>query len=195
LRGRKVAILFDGPNFHHSFVRMGFRLDFEAFEQYCREKYGEIAVKRYYTSGSNIIPPEFVTFLTSIGYEVVVTPNVDTQITVDAVDMIARRAVDAIVIVSSDGGYFPLVEYAYENGARIAIAHDKEFQGFAMLLRGAVKRGLADYINIKDFQREVPLSIAVAPAETVSHAEQMGEEEAVAEGPLSDQEGEEVSES
>jgi len=126
----------------------------------------------------------------------VVTPNVDTQITVDAVDMIARRAVDAIVIVSSDGGYFPLVKYAYENGARIAIAHDKEFHGFAMLLRGAVNRGLADYINIKDFQREIPLPIAVGPAEAVSHAEQAGEEEAVAEeSSRLGQEGEEGQES
>ena len=169
MRKKGTAILFDGPNFHHSLVRMGFRLDFEALERYCHENYGDVLIRRYYASGGNILPPEFVAFLISKGYEVVVTPQVDTQITVDAVDMISRGEVSTIVLVSSDGSYFPLVKYAHESGVRMVIAHDQDFQGFAMLLKGAIRLGLADYINIREFQKEVP-----APG--LPHVEGLGEE-------------------
>ena len=150
---KKVAILFDGPNYHRSLVEQGFRLDLDAFEKYCQEKLGDVVVKRYYASGGEVLDPKFVTVLISKEYEVVVTPQVDSQIIVDATNMIAKREANVIVLVSADGSYFPLIKYAYENGAKVVIAHDQSFRGFAMLLKEAIKRGMAEYMNIRELQR------------------------------------------
>ncbi|MBM4402645.1 MAG: NYN domain-containing protein [Candidatus Cloacimonetes bacterium] len=112
----------DGQNLNLGIRELGWHLDYKRFRVYLQEKYQ--VGKAYYFIGYLEENRNLYKFLQEAGYILIFKPivkdsdgkakgNVDADLVLQA--MIDYKSYDKAVLVSSDGDFYSLVKYLYEN--------------------------------------------------------------------------------
>jgi uncharacterized LabA/DUF88 family protein len=120
--GGKNFAFIDGQNVNLGIQSLGWRLDFFRFRKYLKEKYAVVTAYYFigYVPGNQSLYSE----LQKAGYVLIFKPtipddhgdikgNVDADLVLQA--MIDIDMYDKVIIVTSDGDFYSLVKYLYEN--------------------------------------------------------------------------------
>lgn len=121
-RKEKNFAFIDGQNLNLGIQKLGWKLDYVRFRKYLTEKYS-VATAYYfigYVSGNQSLYSE----LQKAGYVLVFKPtipdgegnikgNIDADLVLQA--MVDLSNYDQAIIVSSDGDFYSLVKYLYQN--------------------------------------------------------------------------------
>ena len=112
----------DGQNLNMGIQNLGWKLDFFRFRKYLKEKYSVVTAYYFigYVAGNQPLYSE----LQKAGYVLVFKPtipdgdgnikgNIDADLVLQAI--IDTPNYDKAIIVSSDGDFYSLVKYLYEN--------------------------------------------------------------------------------
>jgi uncharacterized protein (TIGR00288 family) len=131
----RVGLYVDGPNV----LRSEFSVDLEDLVAVAAEE-GSVAVSRVYLDEH--ASPELIQACEARGYEVITTSgDVDVRLAVDATAAVADGAIDALVVVSRDMDFKPVLERAGRRGLRTVAVAPGEY-GNSDALQNAAERAV-----------------------------------------------------
>jgi len=135
----RVGLFVDGPNV----FRDEFDVDLDDLRTAGRDV-GDLALTRVYLDEH--ATPGLVQAAEARGFEVVVTSgDVDVKLAVDATEAVADGALDALVVVSRDIDFKPLLEAANRRGVRtVAVAPGEHGRSDALANAATETRVLDD---------------------------------------------------
>lgn len=145
----------DSQNLNLGIKSTGWKLDFEKFRRYLKEKYGVSTAYLFigYVPANN----DIYSSLQKMGYVLVFKPtvpdkngNVKGNIDADLVlqVMIDYLKYDKAVIVTSDGDFYSLVKYLYDNG-KLKFVMSPYVKTCSLLLRKSAKEKIIFMENLK----------------------------------------------
>lgn len=148
----------DGANLDLGIKSSGWLLDFRKFRIYLKEKYG--IVKAYYFIGFVAGNQKLYDVLQEYGYILAFKPVIlgedkKPKGNIDA-DLVLRSAVDSCnnkfekaLIVTSDGDFYSLVDFLYENKKLLAVLSPNKNK-CSSLLRKSGKEKMIYFDNLKE---------------------------------------------
>jgi len=145
----------DSQNLNLGVKSLGWSLDFKKFRKYLREKYG-VSVA-YLFIGFVPQNQKLYSSLQEAGYIVLHKPtitdgdgkikgNVDADLVLNA--MIHFNKYEQAVIVSSDGDFYSLVNYLYENG-KLKVVISPYIKTCSVLLKKSAKEKIVFMSNLR----------------------------------------------
>lgn len=146
----------DSQNLNLGIQKLGWKLDYKKFRVYLEEKYS--VKKAYIFIGFIALNQRLYDTLHNAGFQIVFKPtipdsdgkikgNVDADIVLKT--MIEYNNYEKAVIISSDGDFYSLVKFLYENG-KLEVVLSSDFKNCSSLLKQTAK----DKINFMDNLRE-----------------------------------------
>ena len=146
----------DSQNLNLGIQKLGWKLDYRRFRVYLAEKYG--VKKAYIFIGFVALNQSLYDRLQEVGFILKFKPTIpdtDGKIkgNIDA-DLVLRAALelsdyDKAVIVSSDGDFYSLVQYLYENNKlKVVLSPDEEH--CSNLLKQTAKEKIWFMNNLRD---------------------------------------------
>jgi uncharacterized LabA/DUF88 family protein len=145
----------DSQNLNLGIQKLGWKLDYPKFMVYLQEKYS--VQKAYMFIGFVALNQKLYDRLQEAGFILVFKPtipdgdgNIKGNVDADLVlkTMIEYKNYDEAVIVSSDGDFYSLVQYLYENEKlKTVLSPDKE--NCSNLLKGAAKEKIRFMYNLR----------------------------------------------
>ena len=146
----------DSQNLNLSIQKLGWKLDYRKFRVYLAEKYG--VKKAYIFIGFVALNQSLYDRLQEAGFILKFKPTIpdtDGKIkgNIDA-DLVLRAALelsnyDKAVIVSSDGDFYSLVQYLYENG-KLAAVLSPDIKNCSSLLKQTAKEKMQFMNELRD---------------------------------------------
>ena len=151
----KNYAFIDGQNLNLGIRALGWHLDFKRFRVYLREKYG--VERAYYFIGYLEENRNLYKSLQEAGYILVFKPivrnsdgevkgNVDADLVLQA--MIDFPDYDKAVIITSDGDFYSLVKYLYEEG-KLLLVMSPYVKTCSILLKKEAREKLVFMDNLK----------------------------------------------
>lgn len=146
----------DSNNLNLGVQSMGWKLDFAKFRKYLREKYGVITA--YLFIGYVPTNQNLYSSLQKNGYVLIFKPvipgqngelkgNIDADLVLQV--MIDYEKYDKAIIVSSDGDFYSLVKYLYENN-KLKFVISPYVKTCSALLKKSAKEKIAFMGNLKE---------------------------------------------
>ena len=146
----------DSQNLNLGIQKLGWKLDYRKFRVYLAEKYG--VKKAYIFIGFVALNQSLYDRLQESGFILKFKPTIpdtDGKIkgNIDA-DLVLRAALelsdyDKAVIVSSDGDFYSLVQYLYENG-KLAAVLSPDIKNCSSLLKQTAKEKMQFMNELRD---------------------------------------------
>lgn len=146
----------DGTNLHRTMQEVGWKLDLRRFRIYLKEHYG--VVKVYYFIGGYLKANQALyDYLRREDYEIIFKPllklpdgtlkgNCDAELVLQA--MIDLRNYEKAIIISSDGDFYCLVKYLYEQNKLLTVLAPCK-AGLSHLLDTASRGNVAYLDNLR----------------------------------------------
>lgn len=151
----KVYAFIDSNNLNLGIQSMGWKLDFRRFRIYLKEKYKVSVAYLFigYLPGNQ----DLYSFLQKISFVLVLKPtlpdkdgnvkgNIDADLVLQA--MMDYNNYDKAVIVTSDGDFYSLVKYLYENN-KLKIVMSPYTKTCSALLKKSAKEKIVFMDNLK----------------------------------------------
>lgn len=146
----------DSQNLNLGIQSLGWKLDFAKFRRYLKEKYG--VTTAYLFIGYVPANQSLYSSLQKRGYVLIFKPvipdqngevkgNIDADLVLQA--MIDYQNYDKVVIVSSDGDFYSLVKYLYDND-KLRIVMSPYIKTCSVLLKKSAKERIVFMDNLKD---------------------------------------------
>lgn len=142
--GTGTVAYIDGANLHKGIESLGWRLDYQKFRSWMRQKFGVVDAHLFI----GLIPKHaaLYTSLQNAGYKLVFKEvvydgngnakgNCDADLVLQAMRDFYENNVVSTVLVSSDGDYAPLVRFLLEKGVRCTIVSPAPVQKCSILLK------------------------------------------------------------
>ena len=132
-RGKKIALLIDGPNILRK--EFGVKLEdiMEALEELGNIRVAKVVLNQY-------APQGLIEAIVNQGFEpIIVAGDTDVRIAIEAMELIYNSDVEAIAIATRDADFLPIISEAKRKG-KVAIVIGVE-PGFSVALQNA-----ADYV-------------------------------------------------
>jgi len=146
----------DSQNLNLGIQKLGWKLDYRKFRVYLAEKYG--VKKAYIFIGFVALNQSLYDRFQEAGFILKfkpTIPDVNGRIkgNIDA-DLVLRAALelsdyDKAVIVTSDGDFYSLVQYLYENGKLVAVL-SPDIKNCSSLLKQTAKEKMQFMNNLRD---------------------------------------------
>ncbi len=153
-KGQRVAVFIDVQNLYHSAKNLyNARVDFDKVVEHAVSKRNIIRAFAYVVKTKTGEEKSFFDALTSMGIEIRVKElqefysgfkkgDWDVGIAVDAIRM--SPEMDAIVLITGDGDFVPLVEYLKNQGKRVEVI------AFGRSSSSKLKEAADEFINLED---------------------------------------------
>ncbi len=153
-KGQRVAVFIDVQNLYHSAKNLyNARVDFNKVVEHAVSKRNIIRAFAYVVKTKTGEEKSFFDALTSMGIEIRVKElqefyggfkkgDWDVGIAVDAIRM--SPEMDAIVLITGDGDFVPLVEYLKNQGKRVEVI------AFGRSSSSKLKEAADEFINLED---------------------------------------------
>ena len=154
-KSKKNYAFIDSQNLYRGIERLGWKLNWDRFRIYLKEKYGVSTA--YLFIGYVAQRAELYATLQKAGYVLIFKPtlpngkneikgNIDADLVLQA--MIDFSEYDKAVIVSSDGDFYSLVKHLYEKGKLEAVLSPHS-DTCSVLLRRSAKEKIFYMDNLK----------------------------------------------
>ena len=151
----KTYAFIDSNNLNLGIKSLGWRLDFKRFRVYLHEKY-KVSVAYMFIGYVPTNQPLYSS-LQKAGYILLFKPtliskdgsvkgNVDVDLTLQV--MIDYQNYDKSIIITSDGDFYPLVKYLYENN-KLYFVMSPYVKTCSILLKKAAKEKIVFMDNLK----------------------------------------------
>lgn len=145
----------DGQNLNLGIQNLGWKMDYYRFRRYLMEKYSVVIA--YYFIGYIPGNQAIYSILQKAGYVLVFKPtipdgkgnikgNVDADLVLQS--MIDFKNYDRAIIVSSDGDFYSLVKYLYENN-KLLFVMSPHVTACSALLKKSAKEKILFMANLK----------------------------------------------
>jgi uncharacterized LabA/DUF88 family protein len=157
---KQVIAYIDGANLHKGVRSLGWKLDYSRFRSWIRQKYGVKDAKLFI----GLIPEhaELYTARQSQGYQCVFKEvvydgegrakgNCDADLVLHAVRDHYESGVSAVLLISSDGDYSPLVRFWKEKNISCVILSPSPLKKCSWLLR----KTNVPIVCLKDVQHKI----------------------------------------
>lgn len=165
-RDERLAVLIDGPNFHHAARALALEVDYRRLRDEFQRR-GRLMALSYYT-----VMPDGETYTTLrplidwLGYNGYRTVSrvvretsdthgsrrgrsaIDMEIAIDALDLAAR--IDHIVLASGDGVFVPLVRALQRRGLRVSVI--ATLRAEQPMLADELRRAADSFVDIEDLR-------------------------------------------
>ena len=152
----KVYAFIDSQNLNLGIKKLGWKLDYRKFRVYLAEKYG--VKKAYIFIGFVVLNQSLYDRLQEAGFILKFKPtipdangkikgNIDADLVLQAV--LESSDYDKAVIVSSDGDFYSLVQYLYENG-KLAVVLSPDIKNCSSLLKQTAKEKMQFMNNLQN---------------------------------------------
>lgn len=146
----------DGQNLNLGISKLNWKLDFNKFRIYLKEKYK--VSKAYIFIGFLLKNKNLYAFLQQSGYSLIFKPivfdsgkkpkgNVDADLVLQAI--IDFNNYDRAVIISSDGDFYCLVKYLYEND-KLELVMSPDVKNCSKLLKKTARERIVFMDNLKN---------------------------------------------
>ena len=156
LEGPNNYAFIDSQNLNLGIQSLGWKLDFAKFRRYLREKYD--VTTAYLFIGYVPANQSLYSSLQKRGYVLIFKPvipdqngevkgNIDADLVLQA--MIDYQNYDKAVIVSSDGDFYSLVKYLYDND-KLRIVMSPYIKTCSVLLKKSAKERIVFMDNLRD---------------------------------------------
>ena len=156
ITGEQNYAFIDSQNLNLGIKSLGWKLDFVKFRRYLREKYG--ITTAYLFIGYMSQNQDLYSFLQKSGYILILKPtipdedgrvkgNVDADLVLQA--MIDFPKYDKAVIVTSDGDFYSLVKYLYDQ-KKLALVMSPYMKTCSSLLKKSAKEKIIFMDNLKE---------------------------------------------
>lgn len=155
-KGIQVYAFIDSNNLNLGIKSLGWKLDFKKFRIYLREKYSVLVA--YLFIGYIQINQPLYSSLQKAGYVLVFKPtvsdkdgnikgNIDADLVLQA--MIDYKNYDKAIIVTSDGDFYSLVKYLYEDN-KLYFVMSPYVKTCSALLKKSAKERIVFMDNLKE---------------------------------------------
>lgn len=156
ITNERIYVFIDSNNLNLGVEALGWKLDWKKFRIYLKEKYNVSTA--YLFIGYIPTSQDLYSSLQKAGYVLVLKPtipdkdgntkgNIDADLVLQA--MIDYSNYDKAIIVSSDGDFYSLVKYLYENG-KLRLVMSPYNKTCSSLLKKSAKEKIVFMDNLRE---------------------------------------------